>query len=239
METEFWHLYANAGLELPQTALVAYEAAARGIKELGKQSDDNAISLYQEKQIDLLRELRSLGNPWPVTDLITLGSPLAYSPDLVPNFEERRLDGELPENPPQAIEAMVGHIGLGKDFALQVAPDLVKEGIPPQIPLRNGLFTVTRWTNLYFPTQFGLFGDLVGGALGPLFGNGIRDREVTTGSLLRDLTLRAHVSYWYAREAPRRNERKGDALGVLVDTLDLNGEQLGIPRMKNVRIEIE
>jgi hypothetical protein len=125
---------------------------------------------------------------------------------------------------------MTGSESMGKHFALRAGPDLTKRQFQPRIPLRNGLFAVTRWTNLYFRTRFGLFGDFVGGELRPLFGNGIRDREVTTGSLLRDLTLLAHVSYWHAAASPRKIVGKAVALDVLVDTQDLNGERLGIPR---------
>ena len=182
-----------------------------------------------------MRELRAFGNPWPVTDLITLASPLAHAPYLVPDFGNRRSDGELPGNPPNVFEPKLGSTSFGKSFAVRAGPDLVKGEFQPRIPLRNGLFTVTRWTNLYFPTRLGLFGDFVSGPLQPHFGNGIRDLKVT-GSLLRRLTLLAHLSYWHEGASRCAVADSTVALDVLVDTLDLNGERLGIPRFEQSHI---
>lgn len=224
-ETEFWKAYEDGAGVIRQTALDEYEQAAQ---KLTPESNDDEIAQYQEKQSQLLSEIRALGNPWPVSDLITLGSPLAHAPYLVPNFDERRADGELPENPPHAFEPFVGTASLGKSFAIKAG---FIQG-QPRIPLRNGLFAVTRWTNLYFSTRLGLFGDVVSGPLRSRFGNGIRDRKVSTGSLFRDLTLLSHVSYWYDGSSLQKTKDRELALDVLIDVLDLNGERLGIPRFE-------
>ena len=215
-ETEFWKVFDADVPDPRQLKLKEYEETAL---TLSPESDDQAMVRYQQKQIELLGEFRFLGSPWTVTDLITLGSPLAHASSLVPDFVARRADGELPENPPKFFGERVA---LPADFI---------EG-QPRIPLRNGLFAVTRWTNIYFPARMGLFGDFVGGPLRHLFGNGIRDRKVATGSVLRDLTLLGHVSYWHAGTAPRGSRNKATALDVLIDALDLNGERLGIPRVE-------
>lgn len=228
-ETEFWHAYGESVMDLPQIALNEYEVAAKALRP---ESDDDQIVRYQEKQIQLLKELRALGNPWPVTDLITLGSPLAHSLDLVPEFKSRVLDGELPENPPKAFKPTIGPTSLEECHALRAGPDPIPGKFQPRIPLCNGFFALTRWTNLYIPARFGLFGDFVGGALRPLFGNGIRDREVTTGSFFRDLTILAHISYWHTAESSKRSPRKSLSLDTLTDALDLNAERLGIPRFE-------
>ena len=62
----------------------------------------------------------------------------------------------------------------------------------------DGLFACTRWTNLFFPTRFGLLGDFVGGPLKEVFGPGIRDQAVTARGLVRRNSPVAHTSYWYA-----------------------------------------
>jgi hypothetical protein len=228
-ETEFWNAYGESVMDFPQTALNEYELAAKALEP--KSSDDQIVQ-YQEKQIQLLKELRAFGNPWPVTDLITLGSPLAHSRDLIPDFTSRLSDGELPENPPKKFKPTIGSATLEECYALSAGPDLIPETIHLGIPLRNGFFAITRWTNLYIPARFGLFGDFVGGALRPLFGNGIRDREVASGSFLKDLTLLAHISYWHIASSSKRSLRKSLALDALIDALDLNGERLAIPRFE-------
>lgn len=55
------------------------------------------------------------------------------------------------------------------------------------------MFGPTRWTNLFFPSSFIVFGDLIGGPLGPLFGRGIRDCPVRT---TQRLGLFSHTLYW-------------------------------------------
>jgi hypothetical protein len=39
-------------------------------------------------------------------------------------------------------------------------------------------FAVTRWTNIWFPPRWGIFGDWFGGPVAPVFGAGIADRPV-------------------------------------------------------------
>lgn len=61
---------------------------------------------------------------------------------------------------------------------------------------KNAVFAVTRWSNIYFPVRFGLFGDFVGGSLRDKFGEGIWDIPVRHSSFWRTWTPKAHVSYW-------------------------------------------
>lgn len=76
-----------------------------------------------------------------------------------------------------------------------------------------------------------LFGDIVGGPLRGVFGNGIGDLAVRSQGLIRNLTLLAHVSYW--REGPSgKDPKNATALSVLTEVLDLNGERLGIARLE-------
>jgi hypothetical protein len=76
----------------------------------------------------------------------------------------------------------------------------------------------------------GLFGDFIGGPLRAWFGNGIRDREVRARGLLRNWTLLAHLSYWHAAAFLPETGIEAIARDVLVETLDLAGQRLGIPR---------
>jgi hypothetical protein len=79
-------------------------------------------------------------------------------------------------------------------------------------------FTVTRWTNLWFPVVRGsLHGDWFGGALGPLFGEGIRDIPVEGNQPERLKRGSAHNEYF--RHPDKDDE--GDVAGHLRKTLAL------------------
>ena len=85
------------------------------------------------------------------------------------------------------------------------------------------MFAATRWSNIFFPASFGLFGDFVGGPLREQFGKGVWDIEVSHSRWWRTWTPMAHVSYW-------TQDNESSSLQYLRQVLDLNGEDLGIPR---------
>ncbi|MGV8840444.1 MAG: hypothetical protein ACWA6X_09090 [Bauldia sp.] len=111
---------------------------------------------------------------WRVTDFVTLGSPLTHArylnatgtnaDELAANFRARVGDREAPTCPPRYD---------GADRRMTFTPD----GADPtttQFLHHAALFGLTRWTNLHFPS--GAYnGDLVGGALAPVFGTAIKD----------------------------------------------------------------
>jgi hypothetical protein len=170
-------------------------------------------ALYRDMQIKLWQAIRELGNPWLVTDLITLGSPLAHAVLLLAHNEEdlkkRQDQRELPTNPPTR-----------KDDAKKREPFPARNTEPkPELESliihHAGLFACTRWTNLYFPVKWGLFGDIVGGPLASCFGWGIRDIAVRVRKPWRRYTLWAHTSYWH------REQDDEMALKELIETLEL------------------
>ena len=196
-------------------------------KALGDQGA--GIDEFQRAQAAAWREQRHFGNPWRITDFITLGSPLAHAmllmADSTRDFSDRRNERELPICPPlrddrgYAFSGPVIDVGLGKKFT----PLLLHHAAP---------FAVTRWTNLYFPAAFGLFGDFVGGPLRGVFGLGIRDVEVTLSRWhgLYARTPLAHTSYWQRekdqekeRESSGQPGRRVNALAALRRALDLSG----------------
>jgi hypothetical protein len=101
----------------------------------------------------------------------------------------------LPTCPPQRDEK--GY-GFNPRRAIEVGADAngkVKRFVP-LILHHAAPFAVTRWTNLYFPARRGLFGDIIGGPVAPVFGAGVKDVAVR---LKRDWLNRspgAHVRYW-------------------------------------------
>jgi hypothetical protein len=172
---------------------------------------------YMDAQLEVWREMRLLGCPWLVTDFVTLGSPLAHAALLLAhdeaNLRTRQRQRELPTSPPQP------EVEKTKTEERRRYSYVVWDGYGKKMDIRlralhhAALFACTRWTNLYFPVFGGLFGDIVGGRLGPWFGPGVRDIAVHSGNLRVDRTILAHVSYW-DRKAPR-------ALTPLIEALDL------------------
>ncbi len=223
----------NQPAESEQEALVAVET--RG-EILFERRDAETLGDYMGAQKELWWELRDLGNPWLVTDLVTLGSPLAHAAlllasdadDLIVRQQQRVLpiDPPVPETEIRAGEER-------KRYSYRVW-----EPYEGDIFLRAihhaGLFACTRWTNLYFPAYLGLFGDIIAGPLHDWFGIGIRDIPVKTNSLWRRASIFSHTSYWH-KEADEEKEVGGDqmnALLALVDALDLDGENTYRPSPK-------
>jgi hypothetical protein len=144
-------------------------------------------------------EPRRQGNPWRIIDFVTIGAPMALAdflvtrPGLFSGF--KKSDGALRR---ELFDGLVrrGALVLGS----------------------HSPFTVTRWTNLWFPVVRGsLHGDWFGGALGPLFGEGIRDIPVEGNQPERLKRGSAHNEYF--RHPDKDDE--GDVAGHLRKTLAL------------------
>ncbi|MDT5243774.1 MAG: hypothetical protein QOD36_1150 [Mycobacterium sp.] len=136
---------------------------------------------------------------WRITDFVTIGAPMALAdflvtrPGLFSGF--KKSDGALRR---ELFDGLVrrGALVLGS----------------------HSPFTVTRWTNLWFPVVRGsLHGDWFGGALGPLFGEGIRDIPVEGNQPERLKRGSAHNEYF--RHPDKDDE--GDVAGHLRKTLAL------------------
>jgi hypothetical protein len=171
---------------------------------------------YRAHQRAVWTELRRHGHAWKVSDLVTLGSPLAHAAILLADDQrdlwQRFRDRELPTNPPQLdYDATLS-------FAVEPAVTNARgELVTPRAPHHAASFCCTRWTNLFFPARLGLFGDVVGGPLQPVFGDGIRDLPLTEGTLWRH-TLLSHTRYWRSRGAA---VLPGTPTVRLADALDL------------------
>lgn len=224
---------------LGQAALANFVASADNLMKQPEVKTDENLDSYQEAQVKLWHEIRNQGNPWLITDLITLGSPLTYAHFLFGNNVERKMrQGTLPTCPPRNTEidsnfgnaTLVNLLTFEKDEFGQ--SDVRREILKP-----HAFFAFTRWTNLYFPARFGIFGDFVGGPLNPLFGRGIRDLPVSARSFLRRFSPLAHVSYW-AEQQSKQDEARTSTLAIdaLVKTLDLNAERVGIPRTERIGV---
>ena len=137
---------------------------------------------YHAEQRGLFGEFVKNGNSWRVTDFLTLGSPLAHATVLLADDEEdlreKQKIRELPTSPPMLENK--------RWFSYPYKASC-------RTPHHGAVFAPTRWTNLYFPSRFVIWGDLIGGPLASLFGRGVRDVAVSTR--LRWGFL-AHTLYW-------------------------------------------
>ena len=89
--------------EVSQKRLERMEIKINANKEL-KNIKKEKIDEFQKLQRKLWLEQRNLGNPWLVSDFVTLGSPLAHASFLLANskkdLEDRKRERELPTCPP-------------------------------------------------------------------------------------------------------------------------------------------
>jgi hypothetical protein len=122
---------------------------------------------------------------WLVSDLITLGSPLAHAPVLLADglrdLDTKRMLRELPTCPPDRSQNLnPGH------FVVDLSAEAERiEDYP--ILHHAACFAVTRWTNFWFPI------DPIGGPLPAAFGTGIEDVPLANVSIN---PAKSHVSYW-------------------------------------------
>lgn len=172
------------------------------------------------------RELNKLGNPWIVSDFITLGSPLTHAEFLLEkdkkNLVLQQQDRVLPTCPPTLEK-------FGNSSPWRVSYDRkLKNGEMVRIPHHAAHFAFTRWTNIYSRGIGVVFGDVISGPLADLFGlrlpdsdparrcqlEGIRDVKVfpsdpdeTEGRKLDHARWIAHTQYWKRKpDADPENE---------------------------------
>jgi hypothetical protein len=174
------------------------------------------LEAYRGLQQECREELNALGNPWIVSDFISLGSPLTHAEfllaadrDALETAKQKRI---LPTCPPT----------LEYDRSTKLlhftyrSPDVRKVGdganpLSPRVPHHAALFAYTRWTNIYSPLRFLLVGDIVSGPLCKAFGLarpgktplcGIHDIAVLPTSEAeatdhdRKRRLLTHLKYW-------------------------------------------
>lgn len=124
---------------------------------------------YQDAQRTLWLGLRAHGNPWLITDFVSVGSPMYFAHRLYTRnptqFADRVAKRELPKCPP--LPDLGPNAGSTHRYSWDnQGRRVLYEGAP---------FAVTRWTNLWYPPGLGFFGDWFGGPLRPLFGPGVID----------------------------------------------------------------
>ncbi len=181
---------------------------------------ENLQTDFQEQWATLTRqvgkEMRTNQHAWLVTDFVTLGSPLAHADFLMANSREdfnRKVEQrELAVSPP--VMDLKGTFSNRINYIL---PDGSKRST--FVPHHAAWSACVCWTNLYFPCQWLLKGDVVGGPLAPLFGAGVHDIAVSTKN--RNGWL-AHTLYWTKDSATK--DARSDSIRNLRLALDLTGK---------------
>lgn len=147
---------------------------------------------YRDAQRDYVDELRANGNPWCVTDFVTMGSPLAHANALMArDFDEFGMKVEQREFPtcPPINETINGAVRFTYDRT--VGP--IDNRVSTAVPHHGAVFAPVRWTNLYFPCRNIVEGDLIGGPVAPVLGEAIEDIAVRTSGQGGYFT---HTHYW-------------------------------------------
>jgi hypothetical protein len=186
------------------------------LERVGKtltQPSSGDLVQFRMLQRGLWKEQLRLGNPWLITDFVTVGSPLTYGAMLFARDREellrRQSDRELPTCPPVADANRYAY--RSPKYYVQGAPRVLK------ILHHAAPFAVTRWTNIYAPVRAGLLGDWIAGPMQSEFGYGIADVRVT-GGLAQYFPLLAHTQYW-------RPGADTNRLSALREALDLNSRE--------------
>ena len=135
---------------------------------LQNNDSENWLSNYRNAQLQGFNYLNAIGNKWLISDLLTIGTPLAhaghlfvYRNDLFQKLKNKR---EYPTCPP-TIEPP------DDDFVLSNDIQLNESGATNKLNYytHSSPFAATRWTNIYYSSDF------IGGPLKGLFGKGIKD----------------------------------------------------------------
>ena len=142
------------------------------VRDGGVLGGDEFVENYQAAQRALWLGLRAQGNPWLITDFITLGTPMYFADRLFTKnldaFKAKVARWELPTCPPQD-EGDPDNNVFGHDRWFSW------ESRGRRVLYHGAPFAAVRWTNMYFPAAGRFFGDWFGERLAPLWGNGIRD----------------------------------------------------------------
>ena len=175
---------------------------------------------------------------WLITDFITLGSPLTHCEFLLNSgrkeFEEHKRLRELPTAPPVQECMDPPNRTTAKDAGFPQNKDgeaVSAMSFPFRVKDRKGNaqefwqlhhaapFAVVRWTNLYDPAYFYLFGDIISGPVAGHFGPAVRDINLRKCKGPRSWFF-SHTKYW----ALKGEQKSTAAIDQLRAALNLRGK---------------
>ncbi len=211
--TNLWadYLYANKPQEqhIHQSAL---EKLAKEVVAADKTKKPLNINNYQNMQGALFNELKQFQNPWLISDLLTLGSPLCHGAYLLAKNEEAFTKKihyrELPLCPPKIELKRLHDRHSGKKIDKKnykfpfffhkkyKNPNNAQELVDFKVINHASPFAFVKWTNVFFNN------DYVGGTLSD-FGCGIRNSHALKpkGSWkTKSLPFWSHTKYWDCKQ---------------------------------------
>ncbi|PVV05658.1 MAG: hypothetical protein B6D77_18625 [gamma proteobacterium symbiont of Ctena orbiculata] len=203
------------------TAHDAMEKIAQDASD-GNAADIDAVQQAQRGYFNEFTDPETINGRWRVTDFITLGSPLAHASVLLAHDDASLAQKVTLREYPSCLPSLEQKIrttdALNRHFSYGPMPSKTNDK-EVKIPHHAALFSMTRWTNLYFPCKAILFGDLIGGPISTTLGREIRNMPV--GTKIRNGFL-THRFYWKATDwRPEANDTRQETVTALRDVLDL------------------
>ena len=220
--THLWNDYNkiyDAGKFVLKSFFNDLKLAADNLDEALKQKQapiiNEARKEFFEKQLILYNELQKAGNPWRISDLITLGNPLSHALFLLAknsnDLAERKKDRILLTCPPVLDNNGEYYYFDQKDKRYYLH--------------HAAAFAATKWTNIYFP------GDFIGGKISKVLGIGINDIKVEGKGLIYKIISRIspfmHTAYWRNKVALNQisKDKYLNAYKALYEAMDLKNEK--------------
>ncbi|MDN5767078.1 MAG: hypothetical protein L0H96_10525 [Humibacillus sp.] len=170
-----WIRHYTSHLRPGRTSFKELVAVERAIADPAMAADP------QDLQHQAWLQTRRNTQPWLVTDLVTVGSPLTYAGFLMATsraeFRAAQLDRVLPMCPPvTSADGRFQRCTFERSYTTGDARAKPRTFVQFD---HGAPFAATRWTNLYFRARWaGLSSDLVGGPVTGEFGDWVRDVEL-------------------------------------------------------------
>ena len=216
------------------------EALAGEVRE--NSVGDGAVPLteFRDAQRDYARTISKSGTlTWKITDFVTLGSPLAHAHLLLVNDKQRLGKSEIDRAAKSWIQTWHTRLDVKtKTVASVLAARIAERSFPscppepekgpafsyerkdlkgkPFSPHHAAVFGAVRWTNIFAPRRWLLWGDMIAGPVAPLFGPGVKDVRLS-GAMSKSWI--AHVNYWVLEKFGADVEHI-EALRAAVNLLD-------------------
>ncbi|SFA91355.1 hypothetical protein SAMN05421688_1705 [Poseidonocella pacifica] len=216
----------------PQPERAKLEAMVRvalGLED--GEAPEDFTAAYQEQQKKALAELSSQGNPWKVTDFISMGSPLTHAEFLIAADRDDLRELQRRRVVPCCPPALEYDSRTGSRHWTYRSGVVRSEGeefdpVAPRCPHHGAVFGYTRWTNLYSPQSRIVKGDLISGPVAEPFAlergeksaRGARDIAVLPEGLV------THNHYWNGerRMSTDAPDKTPEHVRILREILDLD-----------------
>lgn len=177
------------------------------------------LETFQEKQHAVMAAMRASGEPFRITDLVTIGSPLTHAEFLVAHdkfrFDYLVRERLLSKSPPYPYED-------GKETVSYLAKK--HDGVETRMVHHAAPFAAVRWTNIYDKRQWILGGDFVSGPLRENFGAGLADIRVVIHRKVLGLWTRifTHTLYWDVESRGKEAQGNRTHVGLVRDAVRLD-----------------